>query len=155
MSNPCLAEKSNRISQVRADSESGRRRGISRATMSGGRGGWIGATISEKTAFLIELSFGQRLEVSSRMPYGPGGWLAHAATPELQLKFGQAGLWILLVLMALVSFMLATEMAFYPALRAFGEWVDERQEIFPAGELSRSKRSSRASVKGRSRAGET
>jgi S-DNA-T family DNA segregation ATPase FtsK/SpoIIIE len=79
-------------------------------------------------AFLLELGLGQRLGVSSRMPFGPGGWLARQATPELQLKFGEAGLWILLLVTALVSFMLATEMAFYPALSAFAQWTRARRE---------------------------
>lgn len=79
-------------------------------------------------AFLLELGLGQRLGVSSRMPFGPGGWLARQATPELQLKFGEAGLWILLIVTALVSFMLATEMAFYPALSAFAQWTRARRE---------------------------
>lgn len=79
-------------------------------------------------AFLLELGLGARLGVSSRMPFGPGGWLAREATPVLQLKFGEAGLWILMIVTALVSFMLATEMAFYPALSAFAEWTRARRE---------------------------
>lgn len=79
-------------------------------------------------AFLLELGLGQRLGVSSRMPFGPGGWLARQATPELQLKFGGAGLWILLLVTAVVSFMLATEMAFYPAIAAFARWTRVRRE---------------------------
>jgi S-DNA-T family DNA segregation ATPase FtsK/SpoIIIE len=68
------------------------------------------------------------LEASSRMPYGPGGWLAHELVqPTLVPKFGVAGLWILLGLLSAVSFMLATEMAFYPALAAAGEWLEERR----------------------------
>jgi DNA segregation ATPase FtsK/SpoIIIE-like protein len=80
------------------------------------------------TAFLIELAMGQRLGVTPRMPFGPGGWLAHEATPVLQLKFGREGLWILLVLLTVVAFMLATEMAFFPALSAFAAWVRKRRE---------------------------
>jgi len=84
-------------------------------------------------AFLVELSFGDpgRVDagmVGSRMPYGPGGWLALEATPVLVQKFGAVGLWILLVLLALTSFMLATEMAFWPALAAFAEWSRARRE---------------------------
>jgi S-DNA-T family DNA segregation ATPase FtsK/SpoIIIE len=79
-------------------------------------------------AFLLELGLGSRLGVSSRMPFGPGGWLARQASPELQLKFGEAGLWILLLVTAVVSFMLATEMAFYPAIAAFAQWTRARRE---------------------------
>jgi S-DNA-T family DNA segregation ATPase FtsK/SpoIIIE len=76
-------------------------------------------------AFLVELAF--RGEPTNRLPYGPGGWLALQLTPFLQQKFGVPGLWILMVLTALASFMLATEMAFYPALLAFGEWAERRR----------------------------
>jgi S-DNA-T family DNA segregation ATPase FtsK/SpoIIIE len=96
-------------------------------------------------SFMLQLAFGGEpvddrlytaterlelgLEASSQMPYGPGGWLAHELVqPTLVPKFGVAGLWILLVLLSAVSFMLATEMAFYPALAAAGEWIEERRE---------------------------
>ena len=96
-------------------------------------------------SFMLQLAFGGEavdpsyytateraalgLEASSEMPYGPGGWLAHELVqPTLVPKFGVAGLWILLVLLSAVSFMLATEMAFYPALAAAVEWLDERRE---------------------------
>jgi S-DNA-T family DNA segregation ATPase FtsK/SpoIIIE len=65
---------------------------------------------------------------TARSPYGPGGWLAFRLTPVLVAKFGYGGLWILLPVLAVVSFMLATEMAFYPALAAFGEWARKRRE---------------------------
>ena len=79
-------------------------------------------------AFLFEMTFGASWDPNSRMPYGPGGWLALNATAELEPKVGRAGLWIMMPAVALVSFMLATEMAFYPALIAFREWADERRE---------------------------
>ncbi len=67
-------------------------------------------------------------EASSEMPYGPGGWLARQmVAPILAVKFGVIGLWILLGLLSIVSCMLATEMAFYPAIAAANEWLDERQ----------------------------
>jgi S-DNA-T family DNA segregation ATPase FtsK/SpoIIIE len=68
-------------------------------------------------------------EVStSQLPFGPGGWLAHVMVGDvLEPKFGQVGLWILLALLSIVSFMLATEMAFYPAIEAASEWLDERR----------------------------
>src|SRR6185436_2757079 len=47
--------------------------------------------------------------------------------PVLVEKLGRPGLWILLVLSTLISFMLATEMAFYPAGLAFRDWIAERQ----------------------------
>jgi S-DNA-T family DNA segregation ATPase FtsK/SpoIIIE len=80
------------------------------------------------SAFLLELSLGGSWFPSARLPYGPGGWLARQATPYLQAQLGVVGLWILLVLLSVVSFTLATEMAFYPALRAFSSWARERRE---------------------------
>jgi len=68
------------------------------------------------------------MEPTARSPYGPGGWLAFRLTPVLVEKFGYGGLWILLPVLSAVSFMLATEMAFYPALAAFGEWARKRRE---------------------------
>jgi S-DNA-T family DNA segregation ATPase FtsK/SpoIIIE len=79
-------------------------------------------------AFLIEMAFGGSVDASSRLPYGPGGWFAMQSTPALQEKFGTVGLWILMSLLAIVAFMLATEMAFYPAFAAFGEWARKRRE---------------------------
>jgi hypothetical protein len=90
-------------------------------------------------AFLIELAFGTSADgrtgdgggprlAGSRMPYGPGGWFALQATPVLAEKFGAVGLWILMVLIALTSFTLATEMAFWPALSALAAWTQRRRE---------------------------
>ena len=92
-------------------------------------------------SFMLELGFapefdqhgrllaGKLGESTSMLPYGPGGWLAHEMVGEvLTPKFGQVGLWILLALLSIVSFMLATEMAFYPAIAAAGEWLEERRE---------------------------
>ena len=42
-------------------------------------------------------------------------------------KFGGPGCWVLLVLSTLIAFMLATEMAFYPALLELKAWMDERR----------------------------
>jgi S-DNA-T family DNA segregation ATPase FtsK/SpoIIIE len=85
-------------------------------------------------AFLIELAIGEgnggggASQAGSRTPYGPGGWFALQSTPVLTEKFGAVGLWILMVLMALTSFMLATEMAFWPALSALAAWAERRRE---------------------------
>jgi S-DNA-T family DNA segregation ATPase FtsK/SpoIIIE len=88
-------------------------------------------------AFLLQHMFGPDVAagdaevqraVSSRLPYGPGGWLALQLTPLLVEKFGSPGLLLLLMLMALVSFLLATERAFYPAVRAFAGWLRVRRE---------------------------
>jgi S-DNA-T family DNA segregation ATPase FtsK/SpoIIIE len=88
-------------------------------------------------AFLLQFAFGPDLDadglatranVGSRMPYGPGGWLALQASPLLLEKFGGAGLFILLVVLALVSFMLATDMAFYPAVVGFRAWLKKRRD---------------------------
>jgi len=67
--------------------------------------------------------------LDNELPYGPGGWLAFEVTPKLEQKFGHIGLWLLLLTMSSVSFLLATEMAFYPAMRALGEWLAERREV--------------------------
>ena len=77
-----------------------------------------------------EVGLGSELgPVSSGLPYGPGGWLAYEMIETVLIpKFGQVGLWILLGLLSVVSFMLATEMAFYPAIAAAGDWLDERRE---------------------------
>ncbi|MCC7014515.1 MAG: DNA translocase FtsK 4TM domain-containing protein [Planctomycetes bacterium] len=81
-------------------------------------------------AFVVQLAVDPHGEVlsSAHSPYGPGGWFAARLTPVLIEKFGHPGLWILMPLVALVAFMLATEMAFYPALAAFGAWARERRE---------------------------
>ena len=68
----------------------------------------------------IELAFGGPNTAGSHLPYGPGGWFALQTTPFLETKFGVVGLWLLMIAVAMVAFMLATEMAFYPALVAFG-----------------------------------
>ncbi len=84
------------------------------------------------SAFLFELAAGGR----GSLPYGPGGWLAQEllrpdpATGEpgvLIAKFGGPGCWILLVSGTLIAFMLATEMAFYPALVELKDWMAEHQ----------------------------
>ena len=66
--------------------------------------------------------------LDNRLPYGPGGWLAVEVTPRLVERFGGPGLWVLLATMLFVSFLLATEMAFFPALRALSGWLSERRE---------------------------
>jgi S-DNA-T family DNA segregation ATPase FtsK/SpoIIIE len=83
-------------------------------------------------SFMLQLGFGPETgstaAASSTLPYGPGGWLAfEVVQTHLVPKFGVGGLWILLSMLALVSFMLATEMAFYPAIAAAGEWLEERR----------------------------
>jgi S-DNA-T family DNA segregation ATPase FtsK/SpoIIIE len=86
------------------------------------------------SAFLFQLAAGDR---GQDLPYGPGGFLAlelvgpgvggQHVPPILVEKLGRPGLWILLVLSTLISFMLATEMGFYPAALAFRDWIAERQ----------------------------
>ena len=89
-------------------------------------------------SFMLQLGFGPATDptaaatgpaaASSALPCGPGGWLAfEVVQTHLVPKFGVGGLWILLSMLALVSFMLATEMAFYPAIAAAGEWLEERR----------------------------
>ncbi len=97
------------------------------------------------SAFLAQLTFGAGHAddvaaggtAANRLPYGPGGWpalelvgpspTAGSGAPLLIENFGGPGLWILLVLVALIGFMLATEMAFYPALVSLGRWLGEQQ----------------------------
>ena len=87
------------------------------------------------TAFVLDLGFGPDLEsreaflaaqdelsqvgedevmssLSPDLPYGPGGWLALVSNGGLVDRFGQIGLWVVLVTMAIISALLATEMAF-------------------------------------------
>ncbi len=89
------------------------------------------------TAFLFQLGFGEEY-TGNELPYGPGGWLAlelggvEPSSPNgesiLVRELGGPGAWILLSLAALISFMLATEMAFYNAAVALFDWLDERRE---------------------------
>jgi len=92
-------------------------------------------------SFMLQLGFGPAIDEASgnlnaalgqpdgELPFGPGGWLALTLVEDVLVpKFGHIGLWILLALLSVVSFMLATEMAFYPAIAAAGEWFDERRE---------------------------
>lgn len=103
-------------------------------------------------AFLAQLAFGDghAAEVAAggtaanHLPYGPGGWPAMElvgpkavgdGAPLLIENFGGPGLWILLVLVSLIGFMLATEMAFYPALQSLGSWLAEQQRTRGQGAL--------------------
>ncbi|MEO0651178.1 MAG: DNA translocase FtsK, partial [Planctomycetota bacterium] len=97
-------------------------------------------------AFLLQLAFGAdfqgRLlagETSGRLPHGPGGWAAREligpsenhsvdSPPLLVSKFGRPGLWVLMLGIALCSFLLATERTFYPSIKALGTWLAERRE---------------------------
>ncbi len=95
-------------------------------------------------AFLLDLAFSPNFlerhsadPFSNTLPYGPGGYFAYVSSEPLVARFGSLGLWVLLLTICGISFMLATEMAFYPAVKALGAWADER-----AGEgLVRSARS--------------
>lgn len=80
-------------------------------------------------SFLLEFGFGDDVDPNSgQLAYGAGGWLAMEATPLLVQKVGVAGFWFLMTSLAIVSFMVATEMGFYPTLRAFREWIEESHE---------------------------
>ena len=88
------------------------------------------------TAFMFQLGFGGA--TGNELPYGPGGWLAlelagpNPAHPRgestLVHELGGPGAWIVLSIAALISFMLATEMAFYHAGVALLDWLEERRE---------------------------
>ncbi len=89
-------------------------------------------------ALILQLAVGPELgsgshgvaasSLDNQLPYGPGGWLAIEITPKLTERFGTVGLWVMLIGMGLISSILATEMAFYPALSALGAWLSERRE---------------------------
>lgn len=100
-----------------------------------------GAVFLFSVALLLQLGLGDIIESDNSLPYGPGGSAALylvgplpggdplvAQTPILIDKFGRPGLWIVLLATALVSFALATEFAFYPALKALNDWLVERRE---------------------------
>ncbi len=95
------------------------------------------------SAFLFELLLGAKdgapgAGSGSGLPYGPGGYLSlelvgsgvdgKRTPPILIEKLGNPGLLVLLVLSTLISFMLATEMAFYPAAIALRDWVAEHKQ---------------------------
>jgi hypothetical protein len=108
-----------------------------------------GACLLFSAAVLFELAFGadyatrtlaqQQLGLATgdRLPYGPGGWLAQqlvqgqsahgGATGILVENFGLLGAWLLTILVTAASFMLATELAFVPAITAFVHWLSERR----------------------------
>jgi DNA segregation ATPase FtsK/SpoIIIE, S-DNA-T family len=101
------------------------------------------------SAILFELAFGSgyaeyslKLQqvgeaTGNRLEFGPGGWLAEqlvrGATEQggpagvLVENFGLLGAWILALLVTAASFMLATELAFVPAITAFVHWLGERR----------------------------
>jgi S-DNA-T family DNA segregation ATPase FtsK/SpoIIIE len=87
-----------------------------------------GACFLVTSSLWLELAFGASFQDSATMPYGVGGYLAKQVVGDLVEQFGNPGLWILLSLSVVISFMLATQMAFYPAIAAFGEWLEERRE---------------------------
>jgi S-DNA-T family DNA segregation ATPase FtsK/SpoIIIE len=100
-----------------------------------------GAVSLFSVALLLQLGLGSTFESDNRLPYGPGGYpamtLVGPASIDAQLngevpilidKFGLPGLWVLLLLTAVVSTALATEFAFYPALSALNAWLAERRE---------------------------
>jgi DNA segregation ATPase FtsK/SpoIIIE-like protein len=82
-------------------------------------------------AFLLHLALGSddiRRDSSGQLPYGPGGWFAYEASPGLRSMLGGPGLWIVMLALTLVSFMLATNMAFWPLLVELGQWAQRRRE---------------------------
>jgi S-DNA-T family DNA segregation ATPase FtsK/SpoIIIE len=81
------------------------------------------------SALLLDLCFGDGPNGGSgrHMPYGFGGRLAHLTTPLLAEKFGGPGLLVLLLVLSFVSFLLATERAFYPSVVAFRAWFTKRR----------------------------
>jgi S-DNA-T family DNA segregation ATPase FtsK/SpoIIIE len=98
-----------------------------------------GAVFLFSVALLLQLGLGDIVESDNSLPYGPGGYaalrlvgpLGDVLQPETAVlidKFGRPGLWIVLLATALVSFALATEFAFYPALKALNDWLAERRE---------------------------
>ena len=106
------------------------------AILVGGRGmSWAGLRFFGgvmfvfSSALLLDLCFGGGPNGGSgrHMPYGWGGRLAHLTTPLLMEKFGGPGLLVLLLVLVFVSFLLATERAFYPSVVAFRAWFAKRR----------------------------
>ena len=98
-----------------------------------------GATFVVSTAYLLHFVFDPEGDAAlgPHLPYGCGGYLAAASTPFFIAKFGGPGFFIVLLLLALTSFLLATELGFYSALQGFRAWLarskDERgQGMFAA-----------------------
>ncbi|MBK7642221.1 MAG: DNA translocase FtsK 4TM domain-containing protein [Planctomycetes bacterium] len=88
-------------------------------------------------AYLLDLCTGPNLPVQpneawtnigAHLPYGPGGYLALASRAFFLAKFGGAGFFIVLLLLTLISFLLATEMGFYASLQGFRAWLGRRRE---------------------------
>ncbi|MFT6714750.1 MAG: S-DNA-T family DNA segregation ATPase FtsK/SpoIIIE, partial [Planctomycetota bacterium] len=87
------------------------------------------------SSYLFQLGFGSSPDtgsvagvVSSTTPYGPGGYFALYSIDFLVTKLGGPGMWLIMGLVSLVSFMLATEMAFFPALGSMRDWFVEQNE---------------------------
>ena len=106
------------------------------AILVGGRGmSWAGLRFFGgvmfvfSSALLLDLCFGDGPNGGSgrHVPYGWGGRLAHLTTPLLAEKFGGPGLLVLLLVLSFVSFLLATERAFYPSVVAFRAWFTKRR----------------------------
>jgi len=92
-----------------------------------------GATFVLSLAYLLDyVSFLVADEGSNRagshLPFGPGGYLAFASREFFLAKFGRGGFPILLILLTLTSFLLATEMGFYSALQGFRGWLANRKK---------------------------
>jgi len=86
------------------------------------------------TAQLLQFAFGPDVTVNdwqrdlgAHLPYGPGGYVALMTSPFFEEKFGGAGLFVVLFVVVVVSFMLATEMGFYATFVAFKSWLAERR----------------------------
>jgi len=80
------------------------------------------------SAYLFQLAFGDSYGTSNTTPYGPGGFFALKSLGFLVTKLGGPGMWMIMGLVSLVSFMLATEMAFFPALASMRDWFAEQSE---------------------------
>ena len=91
----------------------------------------FGPSTAERQAFFSQrdqlAQDGIFAALSNDLPYGPGGLVALEANPVLIQRFGAVGLWIVLLTLSIMSLLLATQMAFYNAIVAFGEWLDERE----------------------------
>ena len=80
------------------------------------------------SAYLFQLAFGGIYGATSTTPWGPGGYFASSTVEFLVTKLGGPGMWMIMGLVSLVSFMLATEMAFFPALASMRDWLTEQSE---------------------------
>src|SRR4030095_3957115 len=84
------------------------------------------ASLPDYVSFLVADEGASR--TGSHLPYGPGGYLAYASREFFLAQVARGVCRILLLLLTLTSFLLATELGFYSALQGFRAWLARRKE---------------------------